>query len=200
MNTAVGSAVFSITDSTLFRGAKAITGSTAYFFLSNADPTLANLPNQLGLPTRTLAAGFTPATSYNVVAPDLRPYNYLDFTSPQLAAQQDVKDTATSPTTPDSIYRWVFANTTPNSYDSYGYPILQSYQPFVERRYLAFPKQIRWDPLSPLGQVQFQVQDSTGQILDYGYQDRNSITTPNSATNPFGQRYEFQMLMLVSEV
>lgn len=200
MNAAVGSAVFSITDSTVFKGSKAITGTGAYFFISNADPTVANLPNQLGLPTRTVAAGFTPATSYSVVAPDLRPYNYLDFTSPQLAAQQDVKDTATSPTTPDSIYRWVFANTTPNSYDSYGYPILQSYQPFTERRYLAFPKQIRWDPLSPLGQVQFQVLDSAGQVLQYGYQDRNSIVTPNSATNPYGQQYEFNMLMLVSEV
>jgi hypothetical protein len=202
MNTAVGSAVFSITDSASFKGVKAITGTSPYFFLPNADPTVAGLANQLGIPTRTILAGFTSVASYNVVSPDLRPYNYIDFTSPQLSAQQDVKDASTAQgAQPDSIYRWVFANTSfPIAEDEYGYPILQGYKAFSERRYLAFPKQIRWDPLSPLGQVQFQVLDSTGAPVQYGYQDFNSIALPNSATNPYGQRFEFQMLMLVSEV
>lgn len=196
MNATLIASVFSIIDSTRFFGCKSIKGTSNFYFINDTDEF--NIANQLGFPTYLTGTG--PALSeYACVAPDLRPYNYIDFTSPQLASQQDVKDSSTAITTPDSIYRWVFANDSPNTYDAYGYPILQSYKQFTERRYLAFPKQIRWDPLIPLGQVQFRVLDSNGDILEFGYQNPFNAIAPD--TNPFyGPNMEFNMLMLVSEV
>ena len=68
--------------------------------------------------------------------------------------------------------------------DGYGYAILQGYQPFVQRRYLAFPKQIKWENNMPIGQLEFRVLDSSGRppIL---------IAT---------DQLEFGMTLLVSEV
>jgi hypothetical protein len=196
MNAAVAASVFSIIDCFRFFGCKSFKGTSNFYFIN--DTTVYNLANHLGFPT--YATGNDPSLSeYFCVAPDLRFLNYIDFTSPQLSSQQDVKDSSTAVTTPDSIYRWVFANDSPNTYDTYGYPILQSYKPFAERRYLAFPKQIRWDPAIPLGQVQFRVLDNNGNILQFGYQNPFEVTLPDQ--NPFyGPNMEFNMLMLVSEV
>jgi hypothetical protein len=99
-----------------------------------------------------------------------------------------VKDATTSPfVSIDVIYRWVFANdeADPTAVDTYGYPILQGYTPFKSRRYLAFPKQVRWDPLLPIGNLQFQTYTDQEKILIYN--------SPN-------ETFEFKMLMLLSEV
>lgn len=196
MNAAVGSAIFSVGDSATFFGVKAIIASTGVFYFINDNPATSNLAEQLSFATFPAASVASALTQFPCIAPDISPYSFIDFTSPQLSSQQDVKDSSTAPTTPDSIYRWTFSDTVPNSYDAYGYPILQCYRPFVQRRYLSFPKQIRWDPLIPLGQIQFQVRNSDGNILQYGYQDPNNITNGTG----FAQRFNWNMLMLVSEV
>jgi hypothetical protein len=120
--------------------------------------------------------------------PNLLPYNYIDITSPQLASQQKVKDATTSNFDAiDVIYRWVFANdeADPSAVDAYGYPILQGYLPFTSRRYLSFPKQVRWNPLLPIGNLQFQTYTDQEKILSY---------------EGLVESYEFKMLMLLSEV
>jgi hypothetical protein len=120
--------------------------------------------------------------------PNLLAYEYIDITSPQLASQQKVKDATTSPFDAiDVIYRWVFANdeADPSVVDEYGYPILQGYLPFTSRRYIAFPKQVRWDPLLPIGNLQFQTYTDKETILSY---------------EGVAESYEFKMLMLISEV
>jgi hypothetical protein len=198
MNAAVGPGVFSVGNSATFAGVKAIIAAPGVYHFVNDNRATAALPDQLGFPTFPLAFGVgVSQTQFPCISPDITPYSYLDFTSPQLASQQDVKDASTSPSdAADSIYRWTFSDTVPNAYDTYGYPILQSYRPFVQRRYLSFPKQIRWDPAIPLGQIQFQVKTSDGAILQYGYQDRDNVTNGPG----FGQRFNWNMLMLVSEV
>ena len=127
--------------------------------------------------------------NYNIAAnPNLLAYEYIDITCPQLSSQQKVKDATTSGfDANDIVFRWHFANdgSYPQSYDGYGYPILPGYKPFNLRRYLAFPKQIRWDPLLPLGQVQFTTYTDRQDVLSYKY---------------LAESVEFKMLMLISEV
>ena len=201
MNIAVPSAnPFSVADSPDFAGVKCITcAGTGYLFHFRNDTAENQLPNAMGFPTFDSTNNSNSQDHFNCVNPNLSPYSYLDFTSPQLSAQQDVKDASTDVTTPDSIYRWIFADDTSNTYDAYQYPILQCYRPFVQRRYLSFPKQIRWDPLIPLGQVQFRVLTNQGDTLDFGYQNPNDVLIPLSPPK-YGQGFDYQMLMLISEV
>lgn len=93
--------------------------------------------------------------------------NYLDFVSPQLTYQQGLKDATTAPIIRDVIYRWNFGWDSPTQLDLDGYPIQQGYTSFVQRRYLSFPKQIKWTGTQPIGQLSFQVYDSEGKIFQY---------------------------------
>lgn len=149
------------------------------------------LSQNLGLPTHDYASTIPvlnyrpawPATDPNLLATD-----YIDITCPQLASQQKVKDATTSTFDAiDVVYRWVFANddANPTTFDTYGYPILQGYKGFKSRRLLPFPKQIRWDPLIPVGNLDFQT-----------YTDQETLLTFQATY----ERYEFKIQMLLSEV
>lgn len=120
--------------------------------------------------------------------PSLLPYEYIDITSSQISSQQKVKDATTSPFDAiDVIYRWNFVSdeSYPVEYDTYGYPILPGYKPFSAKRTLSFPKQIRWDPLLPIGNLSFQTYTDKETLLQY---------------DELEEDYEFKMLMLISEV
>jgi hypothetical protein len=120
--------------------------------------------------------------------PNLLAFKYIDITSSQLASQQKVKDATTSAfDSIDVIYRWNFANdeSYPVTYDTYGYPILPGYKPFNLKRTLSFPKQIRWNPIVPIGNLRFQTYSDQQQLLKY---------------DQLEEEFEFKMLMLVSEV
>jgi len=199
-----GAGYFALRDSTLVPGVQELyTTNATNFWISSSisvenGTTVVGLAQSLSLPTFTSSpgVGFT-TNKYSIVSPNIVPYDYIDFTSPQLTSQQDVKDSSTAQYSPDVIYRWVFADDEPVGYDGYGYPILQSYKSFKLRRYLSFPKQLRWDPLIPLGQIQFQILDNTGTELDYNYY-RYGSSTVRPVLAP--ERVEFNMLFLVSEV
>lgn len=96
---------------------------------------------------------------------DLRPYRYLDFVSAQLTYNQDLKDSSSAPLVRDVLCRWYFAWDQPPTFDAYGFPILMGYTPFTARRLFNPPKQIRWDPKQPVGQLGFEVYTSTGVLL-----------------------------------
>ena len=129
------------------------------FFVNDND---SNLPLFLGLGD---AVGATPANSFAIICPKLLPYTYIDFVSANLTYCQDLKDNTTNFVNRDVLYRWVFAWDNETSYDAYGFPILQGYNPFVARRYLNYPKQIKWDNIQPIGQVEFQVYGSDGELV-----------------------------------
>ena len=153
-------------------GAVSIVDSNAAGFIVN--------PSKL---QRQLNIVLNPAAqkTYPVVCPNLQAYTYIDFTSNQLTYNQDLKDTSTEIATRDILYRWYFADEVPVPEDAYGYPILQGYKQFVQRRPIAFPKQIRWENNMPIGQVNFQVFGSDGNLL------------------PGDIDMEWKMTMLVSE-
>jgi len=142
--------------------------------------TPTTLSRQLGIDGTVAGPGFP------FICPKLLPYYYIDFVSPQLTYNQDLKDNTTSVVSRDVLYRWVFAydNGTVIPLDKYGYPILQAYKSFVARRYLNYPKQILWDPSAPVGQLSFQVYTSNGDLID-----------PAS----LGGELEYQMSLLFSE-
>jgi hypothetical protein len=97
--------------------------------------------------------------------PDLRLYRYLDFTSPQLTYNQDLKDTSTAIYNRDVLCRWYMAEDTQEFYDVYGFPILMGYEPFVRRRIYNPPKQIKWDNNIPVGNLSFQVYNDDGSLM-----------------------------------
>jgi len=99
------------------------------------------------------------------VAPDLRPYKYLDFVSNQLTYNQNVKDATSNLRDQSVLLRWYFAFDNPTPSDQHGFPILMGYQPFVLRRLYNPPKQIAWESNMPLGQVGFQVYGNNGEIV-----------------------------------
>ena len=93
----------------------------------------------------------------DISAPDLRPYRYIDFTSQQLTYNQDLKDNSTANISRDVLCRWYFDYDNPAPLDGYGFPIEMGYEPFKIRRLFNLPKQIKWNPNQPLGNLGFQV-------------------------------------------
>jgi len=143
------------------------------------------------LPAPVSATQF--ALLQRVMSPLILGTRYIDFVSPQLTYNQDLKDNTTAVNARDSLYRWYFAWDTNSGTDIitgtpsvYPYYILQGYKPFNQRRILPYPKQIRWENSQPIGQVSFQVYDDRGRLID------TSLFTPSG-------NIQFQMSMLLSE-
>ena len=106
-----------------------------------------------------------PEISQELYCPDLRPYRYIDFVSPQLTYNQDVKDSSTAPFVRDVLCRWYFADDVPPERDALGLPILMGYTSFCRRRLYNPPKQIKWSSNQPLGNLTFQVYGDDGNII-----------------------------------
>ena len=151
------------------------------------EPYVPNLAQALGLLTLNSRPADADVTFYwNYIAnPLVLSTTYLDFVSPTIAQNQSVKDGSSSKLDGDIIYRWNFAEELPTGYDGLGFPLLQGYRPFRIRRYIAFPKHFRWDPLIPLGQCRFLIYNDQAVLQQY----KKGL-----------ERLEFQMLFLVSEV
>ena len=174
LNASPGFSGFSITTSTYGSGAS-LTNSADWSF------TATTLSNALGMLSGTVPA----IRSKFVLSPKLLPSAYYDFVCDNLTALQDLKDSTTSSITNRNVlFRWYMAWDNNTDVDAYGYAILQGYRPFLQRRYLAFPKQLRWDNTQPIGQLSFQVYDSFGRAPVLISQDQ----------------LEFNMSFLVSEV
>ena len=135
-----------------------------------------NLIDRLGFPLGgAYALSKTASTSPTIglgPAEQVQPILYLDFVSQQLTYNQDLKDGSTDAYNRDVLLRFYmnFDNDM-LQVDKYGYAIRMGMKPFYIRRTYSPPKQIRWEPNQPLGQLTFQVwatyADGTAtQILD----------------------------------
>jgi hypothetical protein len=107
-----------------------------------------------------------PANFVYVRCPDLQPFTYIDFVSNQLTYAQDLKDSSTTEYDRDVLCRWYFAEDTQETYDKYGFPILMGYKRFFRRRIFSPPKQIRWEPNLPIGNLSFQVYTDQKEIIE----------------------------------
>jgi hypothetical protein len=182
MNAQGSGVTFSLT--IVSSGTRAITGTGAF----TIQPTL--LAQELNLTPGGVAP--TPATSFNVVNPNLLPYNYLDFVCNDLTYNQSLKDATTTNTVRDVLYRWYLAWDGPVPLDAYGYPINQGYVQFNARRILPFPKQIRWENNMPVGNLSFSVYANNPNIPAV----YDTVIPPSLASNG---RLEWAISMLVSE-
>jgi hypothetical protein len=160
----------------------------------------------------TGVAASTGNTYITLSSPRVLGTTYVDIVSPQLTYNQELKDATTDNNTRDVLYRWYFAqDNVPQEREPFIYtyaataapaiqaltptniPVLQGYNAFVLRRALPYPKQIRWNPSQPIGQVTFQVYDDRGRII-------STANFPWSATTgEGGANFQFQMSMLLSE-
>lgn len=169
------------------------------------------LARLLFVPTQ-LNTLITGATGVAPSSPYLLGTRYIDIVSQQLTYNQELKDNTTAQVRRDVLYRWYFAHdNVPLEYEQYplvlaaagpapavqvltdtNIPVLQGYTSFVQRRTPPYPKQIRWSPEQPIGQVSFQVYDDQGRIVD-----TRNFPTPGGSTE--GANFNFQLSMLLSE-
>ena len=179
------------------------------FWIDGIDPPYA-LARQL-FTTAQLAGAAVANTEIIMASPRLQGTTYIDIISPQLTYNQDLKDNTTADIARDALYRWYFADdTVPTNREKFPYtfpavapapavtiltdtqvPVLQGYTPFVLRRALPYPKQIRWENKQPIGQVAFQVYDDRGRLID----TRNFPWAGGYG----GGNFQFQLSMLLSE-
>jgi len=152
------------------------------------------------------------AQVYPSYAPLILGTKYIDIVCQQLTYNQELKDNTTASTNRDVLYRWYFTyDNVPVAYDyitaeisardnttlppqqaTYAQvltdiPIIEGYTSFVSRRTPPITRQIRWSPEQPIGQVNFQVYDDTGRL----------INVPTGFGGNF--TFDFQMSMLLSE-
>jgi hypothetical protein len=138
---------------------------------------------------------------------------YIDIVSSQLTYNQELKDNTSANIRRDVLYRWYLAHdNVPPVYDQFlvelpagaggapavqtlyptNYPIIQGYTQFVARRTPPVPKQIRWSPEQPIGQVSFQCYDDQGRLI-------NTANFAPAGIAEEGANFQFQMSLLLSE-
>lgn len=121
--------------------------------------------------------------------PDLRITRYVDFVSPSLTYCQKLKDATSNPFSKDVLCRFYFATDTPQL-DAGGLLQYVGYTPFNIWRQFNPPKQIKFDPNLPIGQLSFQVYDSNNNLIPI-------------VINPYTNNVEntnWEMTLQVSEV
>jgi hypothetical protein len=132
-------------------------------------------------------------------APDLRVFKYLDFVSQELTYCQDLKDSSTSIPVKDVLARWYMAYDVPVAEDAYGFPILMGYKGFVQRRAFNPPKQIRWEPNLPIGQLSFEVYAKVATQIDPAALSY-TFKSPYVLATAAGGNLSWLMTLQVSEV
>lgn len=187
LNASLGAATFSITTTTEL-GVATLTKATGSFTI-----LLNNLSAQLGFPVSSQGV-WNFGTSFTAYSPFLMNETYIDIVSTQLTYCQDLKDSSTATSTRDIVYRWNFGWEGEPTYDGYGYPVLQGYKAFNARRSIPFPKQIKWDNIQPIGQLQLQLYTDDGTILP------QPVPSINNPTILYLGQVEYSLNLLVSEV
>lgn len=159
-----------------------VTSTDGGIFLAMSAGTYSITPTTLSIQL-DLSSPATAQASKQVLDPVILNTKYVDIVSQNLTYCQDLKDASTAQNVRDVVFRWYFAWDNEATYDAYNFPILQGYRPFLQRRSIGFPKQIKWDNIQPIGQIGFQVYDSEGNIV-------------NASVGSL----EFNMSLLVSEI
>lgn len=156
------------------------------------------LASQLGFTQNSLANNFSPGYAGVV---DLRWWRYIDFTSTDLTYTQDVKDGSTNTDERNVLCRFYLCWDNPPQNDIYGFPILVGYQFSTIRRIFSPPKQIKWEPNLPIGNLSFEVFGATGPISFPALQDYVPIVEGN-LLNPQQANFDWSwaMTLQVSEI
>ena len=151
------------------------------------------LAGQLGFEFDVSGNFFVPGRDGAV---DLRWWRYIDFVSPDLTYTQDVKDAATNDDEKNVLCRFYLTYDSPPQNDKYGFPILFGYQAAPLRRIYSPPKQIKWEPNLPVGNLSFQVYGNGGGSYANATNDYVLLVPPEI---PSSTRWNWLMTLQVSE-
>jgi hypothetical protein len=181
-----------------------IAGNSNTVYLTQMDRFSSALANQLQLSSCYKTYSGAPATNvgniYCAINPTVTPLKYVDIVCRQLTYNQSLKDGTTSTSeNVDVLYRWNLAwEDNGNITDPSNMVIYQGYTKFQSRRFLAFPKQIKWTPNQPIGQIQFELY-GVGVTYDPFTLISSEVVKPLSYWYGNGG-LEWSMNLLVSEV
>lgn len=163
---------------------------------ADQDYTIQDTPlaGQLGFEQDVSGNFFIPGRGGPV---DLRWWRYIDFVSPELTYTQDVKDAATNDDEKNVLCRFYLTYDSPPQNDKYGFPILFGYQAAPLRRIYSPPKQIKWEPNLPVGNLSFQVYGNGGGSYDLAVNEYVLLVPP---VIPSSTAWNWLMTLQVSEV
>jgi hypothetical protein len=170
----------------------ASTGASPFFLGRYTEPTR---PNAVGLFemmafTSLQTAGTTQWSSPNV---SMLSTPFVDIVCDQLTLNQNLSDSDTGDIARTMLCRLYL---TPDAFT--GNLANLGYNPILIHRCFPFPKQIRWSPNQPIGNLRFQVYDSQGYILTTFEGLTGAMTTPpNYFDSDMG---DWSMTLLVSEI
>ena len=219
LNTAIGTSEFYIIPPGGYVNGSSLVGSGQCLLAMKSAGSLFSVQSTSPLAQALSLPSNLYSQSLAVVRPNLIPIDYVDFVCRQLTDNMSLRDGSTSATGQGTpvLSRWYFAPDT-DQYDQYGFKILQGYTPFSARRPFAYPKQMRWDPKQPIGQLSFEVRVPTnwrpsdanystyyytnpplqglGTVLDLNLVYNETDSDQNPYTDSI---FGFQMKLLVSE-
>lgn len=133
---------------------------------------------------------------------DPRAYSYIDIVSQELTYAQDLKDATTGSQDKNVLARFYLAwdDSAGPSYDAYGFPLLMGTRPFSQRKLYSPPKQIKWEPNLPIGNLSFQLATNEGIFVTEAENQNNQVAGFNPNNWTFYSGTNFKMTLQVSEV
>lgn len=190
------------------------TGSGATFYWVPPTSKTRTLYDMLNL-VNTLPTPTAATTQQGGVA-NMKSTDFIDVVSPQLTYNQDLKDGSTAPTIRDMLVRIYlddnnreFTRTQTNLFDASGNPAghqvpqytpddgITGTSPFMVYRQFPYPKQVKWIPDQPLGNLTFELYDDQGRSIQALWD------AVQLASSPQGQYYAnsfvWNMTLLITE-
>jgi hypothetical protein len=133
---------------------------------------------------------------------DPRAYSYIDIVSPELTYAQDLKDATTGNQDKNVLTRFYFAwdDSAGPIYDDYGFPLLMGTRPFSQRKLFSPPKQIKWEPNLPIGNLSFQLVTNEGQFITEAENQNKIIGAFTGNRWAYYSGTNFKLTLQVSEV
>lgn len=215
--------VMEVDDDMSFRLYSAVDGGTAaaaktcsvYPLTPSTTPSLPVNTYQLFDMMNWVNGDSVPTTGYTIsgIGDNLLWTDYVDIVSNDLTYNQALKDSSSSKTYRDIIYRVYLTN----GESPYNYPnvavtnnttsdvdpsvqyvglLSQGSRPFLIYRQFQNPKEIRWNKQQPIGQVSFELYDDKGRALADLFPAPGGTGRTAYAN---GQGSDWNMTMLVSE-
>jgi hypothetical protein len=167
-------------------------GASVFFFGRYTDPLR---PNAVGLfeMMAWYASQLRSTVQWSSPNVSMLSTPFVDIVCDQLTANQGLKDSDSGDISRTMLCRLYL---TPDAFT--GNLANLGYNPILVHRTFPFPKQIKWNPQQPIGNLRFQVYDSQGYILTTGEGLSGAMTTPpNVYDSDMG---DWSLSMLVSEV
>ena len=206
---------------TAFVATASTDGSTAYdtgtadtFYWVPPTATTRTLYDMLNLvntlPTPTLA------TAQRGGIANMKSTDFIDVVSPQLTYNQDLKDGSTAPIVRDMLVRIYledgnrqFTKTPTIVFDPSGTFIEQQVpqytpddgitgtSPFMIYRQYAYPKQVKWIPDQPLGNLTFELYDDQGRSIQALWDAIQPASSPQGEF--YANSFVWNMTLLITE-